>query len=361
MENIKALIIDDNILERRVLSNMLKSFNGVEVRNVCDSEDIYTVIENEKFDVVFFDVQESRSSSKIDIEMLRAKYPSLLVVAIAKRTEKGAIAILNALNRGAVDFITNPEKNNMLLLAKNHFQKRLGLIIENIREIKSGKQRQGKLPLIRKNNRQKADIVVIGTGSEGIRTLYKIFSKISGNISVPVVMVPHLPKIFTGVLAESLNRVSKLKITEAADRVKLEPRTVYVVPGGFHAEVIREDSGYSLRLHKGPKENGVRPSIDVVFRSISRIFREKALGVLLNGYGHDGFMGAQLLKENGGEILILQPDSLFAGALLNDIYNAGLSDQVCFEEFLSWEIIKRVPLEKRNAKKGFVTVPVIQT
>ena len=361
METIKALIIDNNILERQVFSNVLKSFSDVDVRLLSEFDEPYSVIEKEDFDVIFLDVQESNSISTIDLEILRSKYPSLSVVAIAKRTREGAVSILKALNRGAVDFVTKPEENNMLLLAKNHLKKRLGLIIGSLKELRSGKRGQIKLRSIRKTKGQKPGIIVIGTGSEGIRTLYKVLKRLPENLSVPVIVVAHLPKMFTRVLAESLNQVSKLKVIEAVDGDALRNGTVCIVPCGFHAEVIRGDREYLLRLHRGPKENEERPSIDVVFRSISRIFREKTLGVMLSGYRKDGFVGAQFLKEYGGEILIQQPDSLFAGALLNDIYDAGLCDHVYSEEFLSWEIVKRAHLEKSITKKGFMTVSVART
>ena len=353
MDTVKVLIIDDDILGRRVFCNVLQRIEAVEVRVLCESEDPHAILSNEEFDIVLLGVNSNRNPENLDLGTIKRSYPGLRVVSMDERTKKGAVSIIHAIEQGAVDFITKPAKHNSLLLANSHFEKRLKPIIENVRRMKPDTNKIHSI--IRPNiklSRQRARMVVIGSSSEGIRTLATIFKKLPGNVAAPILVVQHFPKIFTRVLAERFDEISELQITEAYDGAQLEPATAWIVPGGMHAEVVREDAGYSVRLHRGPRENEMRPSIDVTFRSVARLFREHALGVILDGYGLDGFAGVQSIKEFGGQILLQQPDHLFTKQLAEKIFEAGLADQVCTKEYLSWEIMKRTRLSHPK-EKGF--------
>lgn len=351
MDTVKVLVIDNDIIGRRLFYNALQRIKEVEVRVLCDSEDPHAILNNEEFDIVLLGAESGRKPVNLDLETVKQTYPALWVISTDERTKKGAISIINAIEQGAVDFITKPAKHNSLLLANNHFEKRLKPIIENVRRMKfSGSAGRSSIRPNIKLSRQRARMVVIGSSSEGIRTLATIFKKLPGNLAAPILVVQHFPKIFTRVLAERFNEMSELRVTEAYDGAQLESGTAWIVPGGMHAEVVREDAGYSVRLHRGPRENEMRPSIDVTFRSVARLFREHALGVILDGYGLDGFAGVQSIKEFGGQILLQVPDHLFTKQLAEKIFEAGLADQVCTKEYLSWEIMKRTRLSHPKEK-----------
>lgn len=358
MHRIKALVIENDILFRRVFYNILNGFESVETTVICNFDDLPSVLKGSSFDVAFLNVGEPNELGEKIFEHIKAQNPNMSIIATAKRTEKGAEAIILALKNGAVDFITKPARHNAVLMAGRHFEKRVTHIIENMIHTQEEITWQKTAPLAKKKkfSRQRAKMVIIGSGSEGIKTLHTIFKKLPGNLAAPVIVVSHIPKIFTKKLAEWLNKDSELEINEAYDGALLKPGKVWIVPGGFHGEVTWGDAGYIIRLHRGPRVNEVRPSIDVTFRSVARLFGEGALGVVLSGYGHDGFSGAQQLKEWGGQIIVQKPEGLFASKLLRDILKADLGDQICSEEYLCWEIMKRSRLSKKAEPKAPITL-----
>lgn len=363
MSKIKALIIDNDILVRRFFFNILNSIDDVEVQVLYGHENLQSVLSENHFDVVFLNVDGNEGSEKVELNVLQTAYPNLNIVATAERSKSGGDAIIDALNNEVVDFVTTPEEHNAMLLANRHFRKRLSSIIENIRYFKAKKERKSDRQRKHIFSRQRAKIVVIGAGAEGIKTLYTVFRKLPGNLAAPILIVSHLPKTYTRILAESLNEISDLSIAEAKDGVKLVAGTAWVIPGGLHAEVSPDDHGYSIRLHRGQRENEVRPSLDVTFRSVARLFGKSALGVFISGCGEDGFKGAKQIKEHGGQIILAQSEAIFAGKLLDDIYEAGLCNQVCTEEYLSWEIMKRARLTKKKSSQSSIVaegVPSIE-
>ena len=349
MEKIRALIIDNDILVRRVFFNVLNSFDALDVRALSDREEISIVLQEEKVDVIFINIDNSDTSKNIDFKKLKTLYPSLKIVVTAPRSEKGAKETIEALKNGAIDFVTKPESNNSILFANNPFRKRLELIVNNIHHLKFGEENFRFITKSRKNlGAKKANIVVIGCGSEGVKDLYKVFKYLPENLDAPILIVPHLPKFYTKKLAESLNKASYLDTMEVTNGMYIKSGSAYIIPGGFHGELVPQNNGCYIRLHRGQRVNEVRPSIDLTFRSAAKYFSEATLGVFLSGYGHDGFAGARAIKERGGEVIVQDPRSLFAGKLSHDIIKAGYYDKICSVESISWEIIKRARLRKEN-------------
>lgn len=352
MKFIKVLVIDNDVFVRRIFCNILDTYNSVETKVICDFENLPPVIESGDFDIAFVNVEENGDSGETIFDTLTNRNPNILLVALAQRTEWGSESIIKALNIGAVDFITLPLKQTSVLMAHDHFKKRIDHILKNITQINT-EFKISEMPILRnqKHRAKQAKIVIFGCGSEGIKTIHTLLSKLPASLAAPMIVVSHFPKILTKKLAEFLNTESELNIEEAFDGAELVPGRVWIIPGGQHGEVVQRNSGYCIRLHKGPRENEERPSIDVAFRSIARQAGSGALGILLSGYGHDGVLGARSLKNQGGDIIILNPEEIFASKLLVDIAEAGLVDHICTVDKIRLEIIKRVQFIKRRIKK----------
>jgi two-component system chemotaxis response regulator CheB len=352
MKFIKVLVIDNDVFVRRIFYNILDTYKSVETKVICDFENLLPIVEAENFDIAFVNVEENGDSGKMIFDILTNRNPNILLVALAQRTEWGSESIIKALNKGAVDFITIPLKQTSVLMAHDHFKKRIDHILKNMAQNNTD-FKISELPILRnqKSRPKQAKIVILGCGSEGIKTIYTLLSKLPASLAAPMIVVSHFPKILTKKLAEFLNTESELNIEEAFDGAELVPGRVWIIPGGQHGEVVQGNSGYCIRLHKGPRENEERPSLDVAFRSIARQAGSGALGLLLGGYGHDGVPGARSLKNHGGDIIILNPEGFFASKLLVDIAEAGLVDQICTVNNISLEIIKRARLIKRKIKK----------
>lgn len=352
MKLIKVLVVDNDVFVRRFFCNILDSYKAIKTKVICDFENLPSIIEKENFDIAFVNVGEGSSNGERIVDTIAKRNTQIILLAMAKRTEEGADSIIKALNEGAVDFITIPAKHKSVLLAYNHFEKRIKYILNNTLEANTISTSNILTHLRNKKiKRKQAKMVILGSGSEGIRTLHKLFRNLPGSLSTPMILVSNFPKIFTKKLAESLNKESALTIEEAFDGAELKRGSVWVIPGGKHGEVIRKYSGYYIRLHAGPKENDMRPSIDVTFRSVARQVGAGSLGILLSGYGCDGINGSKAIKEHGGDVIIQEPNGLFAKRLLLDSVEAGLVDQICTEETLSLEILKRAHFTMKKIKK----------
>jgi two-component system chemotaxis response regulator CheB len=172
---------------------------------------------------------------------------------------------------------------------------------------------------------------------------------------VPIVVVQHMPPMFTQLLAERLDRASRLTVVEAENGVPLQAGTVYIAPGTHHLEVARGPGGAPVtRLTEDPPENSCRPAVDVLFRSVGRVYAQAALGVVLTGMGHDGRLGAEAIRTAGGEVIAQDEASSVVWGMPGSVVNAGLAAKVLPLDQIGQWVVARVT-EGRSAPKGVLT------
>jgi two-component system chemotaxis response regulator CheB len=151
---------------------------------------------------------------------------------------------------------------------------------------------------------RKPEMVVIGVSTGGPNALATIFSTLPGDLGVPVLIVQHMPPIFTQLLAANLTNHGIMPVREASHNQPIAPNTAYLAPGGKHMRLIPASGGARiLQLSEDPPENCCRPSVDYLFRSVANHFPGKALGVILTGMGEDGTAGLRLLKQGGSTVI----------------------------------------------------------
>jgi two-component system chemotaxis response regulator CheB len=172
------------------------------------------------------------------------------------------------------------------------------------------------------------------------------------NLPVPVVIVQHMPPLFTRLLAERLAMVSGAICREAEDGETLKPGEILIAPGGKHLEVEKYRDFYRARLQEEPPENSCRPAVDVLFRSVSKVFGGKSLAVVLTGMGQDGLKGCELLRAAGGQILAQDEASSVVWGMPGAVATAGLADKILPLKDLAQEICRRVQSGKRPAFPG---------
>lgn len=212
-----------------------------------------------------------------------------------------------------------------MLFAEHHFRKRLLPLIDEIalrkyeNDILNDFQqelRQAVTQLVPGESAyNQFSVLVIGGCTGGPAALFKIFEHLNSDLSVPVVLVQHCPKIYTRELAKELHKSTDISVREAYNEAELKPGVAWIAPGGYHLEIQQEGKRPVLKVHKGLRINGVRPSIDVLFRSASRLYGERVLGIVLSGSGADGLGGAESIQNNGGTILVQDPKTALAGSL----------------------------------------------
>lgn len=365
-DHIKVFIIDQNVLMRRKLLNILQKEDGVSIYLSTEESGFEAVIskaETHQLCLLFLGVDDLESKEMKLFYKLRESRPNLNVVLMTRLNSKGAAVALRGLNRGALDYVTKPDSNAGLLFADRHFHKRVIPLLKATRKqfnrlrdeksIESSDQAELKayFPEVGQMSPDAIDIIVFGGCLGGVPSLYKIISDLPENLDVPVVIVQHMPKFYTRKLSEDLDKISNVKVKEATDNSLLSPGTVYIAPGGFHS-VIKNDCGQKrIGLHKGPREHKCRPSIDVLLRSAVKEFDGNVLGVLLSGTGKDGVLGGLNVLENGGVIMLESRESARSSELVEKVKMLNSSIREIPAEKMSKEImdyVKNIEAQKIN-------------
>jgi chemotaxis response regulator CheB len=190
------------------------------------------------------------------------------------------------------------------------------------------------------------ECVAIGVSTGGPNALAMLLPALPADFPLPIVLVQHMPPVFTSNLAQSLRGVSKLRIREAAEGDVLEPGLVLIAPGDFHMALKRREHSAQVILHRGEPENFCRPAVDVLFRSVAELYGAGALAVVLTGMGQDGLLGAQRIRAAGGQILAQDEASSVVWGMPGAIARAGLADAVLPLENLAAEVLRRSLLHR---------------
>jgi len=276
---------------------------------------------------------------------IRKTHPRLPVIMFSTLTERGASATLDALALGASDYTTKPANVGSVGAAM------LRIRDELIPKIKGLCRRGPAQPALvppragaegRPAPLAIAEILAIGVSTGGPNALSTLLPGLSRSFPAPIVIVQHMPPLFTRLLAERLAAVSGLPAREGEAGAPLRPGEVWVAPGGFHIEVERAADGLRLRTHQGPPENSCRPAVDVLFRSVARVAGDRTLAVVLTGMGSDGLHGCQCIHEAGGQVLAQDEASSVVWGMPGAVSQAGLAAKVLPLHELAAEINRRV-------------------
>jgi two-component system chemotaxis response regulator CheB len=188
---------------------------------------------------------------------------------------------------------------------------------------------------------ERAEILAIGCSTGGPDALSQVLKAFPATVGVPIVVVQHMPPVFTKMFAERLNRLCALDVVEAAGDEPLRPGTVYIAPGDFHLEVVRKGATVMTKLQSGPAENFCRPAVDVLFRSVAQVYGGRVLVAVLTGMGQDGKRGADLLRTAGAEIVVQDEATSVVWGMPGSIAGAGLAHTVLALPEIAGHLISR--------------------
>jgi two-component system chemotaxis response regulator CheB len=183
-------------------------------------------------------------------------------------------------------------------------------------------------------------VLGIGVSTGGPQALAQLIPRLPANLRLPILVVQHMPPMFTRLLAERLDSLSPLHVVEAVDGMEIGPGTVCIAPGDYHLRLRRTGISLHAALDQGPQENSCRPSVDVLFRSLAESFGKDVLSVVLTGMGSDGLRGTQALKAAGGCSLVQDEASSVVWGMPGAVAGAGLADGVFSLEALGPEIVR---------------------
>ena len=354
MSKIRVLVVDDSVVVRRIVSDALSADPELEVVGTAANGRIgLAKISQLHPDVVTLDVEMPEMDGLETLDAIRKIYPKLPVIMFSTLTLRGGETTLDALAHGASDYVTKPANVGSVGAAQQSLRDQL---IPKIKGLcgKSAPAQPVLLPratrvdppssIPRRTplNSPPVDVVAIGVSTGGPNALSKLLPAIPGDFPLPIVIVQHMPPMFTKLLADRLNAQSEIEIHEAVDGQTVLPGQAYLAPGDFHMVVKRQLTRVVLSLQQEPPENSCRPAVDVLFRSVVDVYGSGTLGVILTGMGQDGLRGCAQIRELGGQVLAQDETSSVVWGMPGSVARAGLANQILPLAQVASEIVKRV-------------------
>jgi two-component system chemotaxis response regulator CheB len=347
MPKIRVLVVDDAVVVRSRVSKILSSDPELEVVGVAANGRIALAkIPHVNPDVVILDVEMPEMNGLQTLAAIREIYPHLAVIMFSTSTRTGAIATLEALSLGASDYATKPSNLGSVEATNQRIREDL------IPKIKVFGARitplatpttitHAPVPPLRTKTKS-VDVVAIGVSTGGPNALATVLEEFPADFSVPILIVQHMPPMFTKLLAERLSSKCQIRVDEAMPGVVLEPGQAWIAPGDFHLVVQRDKAVVRLATHQAPPENSCRPSVDVLLRSVAQVYGAGTIAVILTGMGQDGLHGCQCIREVGGQVLAQDKASSVVWGMPGFVVNAGLADRVVPLEQMAGEIMRRI-------------------
>jgi len=357
MPRIRVLVVDDAVVMRRMISEVLGADSDLEVvGSAANGKIALQKIPQVNPDVITLDVEMPEMDGLQTVRELRKTYPKLPVLMFSTLTLKGAGATLDALAAGATDYITKPANVGNVTEGLARLQAELipkiklhcRHVLPPSGAIQPLPPRAAGATAIKlapaKSAAVAPDIWCIGCSTGGPNALATLFSGITTPLPVPGLIVQHMPPLFTKMLAERLGKDSPNKFYEGEEGQLVEPGSVYIAPGGMHMEVVREGMRVRIHLQDNPPENSCRPAVDVLFRSVAAVYGPATLALIMTGMGQDGLRGCEFIRERGGRILTQDEATSVVWGMPGYIAQAGLADKVLPLAQIAAEILRRLPV-----------------
>jgi two-component system, chemotaxis family, protein-glutamate methylesterase/glutaminase len=288
---ISVLVVDDSALMRMLIAKTIEEDAALSVAGVAkNGEEALRMAVELNPDVITMDVEMPVMNGLQALQEIMKLHPTP-VIMLSTLTNEGAKETVTALSWGAVDFVKKPSGSISLNISvmKDELVSKIKMASKAI--VKS----YTTPPVTDFSHTPKVatgksinQIVAIGTSTGGPRALEAVLTQLPSNFPHPIVIVQHMPPVFTNTLAQRLNQHSNIRVVEATDNQRIQGGIAYIAPGGFHMEVVDNRGGYTVVLHQEAAVNGFRPSVDVLFQSISKLKQLKRHFVIMTGMGSDG-------------------------------------------------------------------------
>jgi two-component system chemotaxis response regulator CheB len=346
-QTLRVLVVDDSLVMRSLLRMVLASEPAIELAGMAaDGVSALDAIDRLKPDLILLDIEMPRMNGLEVLAELRARHSRAKVMMCSTLTRRGARITLEALAQGATDYVTKPTAQNGAANAVATLTRELLPRIKALFPGQRSSSVQASVPTASNIiHRKQANIVVIGVSTGGPAALAALLPQLTADFPVPIVIVQHMPQLFTALLAERLNRECTLTVLEAAPGIHLEAGTVYIARGDWHLELARLafDAGYALHLSQAAPEHYCRPSVDVLFRSAADVYGNAVLGVVLTGMGSDGLEGCKSIRNAGGKILVQDRATSAVWGMPGVVAEAGLAHRILPLPAIAAELMRLCP------------------
>lgn len=369
---IRVMIVDDSTIIRRLLTQTLAEDPSIEVIGTAPNGKIALAkIPLLKPDAITLDIEMPEMDGLQTLTELRKADRQLPVVMFSTLTQRGAEGTFDALERGANDYVAKPANVGSVTEAMKRVR---GDMVPKLKALcpwyagpsQDHRSSRASTPTAPKNRlpsihprgstaaassrpaasqpqakrseattskraqrpSQRVDIISIGVSTGGPNALGQLLPDLPGDLPVPVVIVQHMPPLFTAHLAHRLNQKCSLDVCEAKANTPLTPGRVYIAPGDFHMVTVMSRGVPQVGLNQNPPENSCRPAVDVLFRSVAQCYGRAGLACILTGMGADGLLGCSEIAKAGGYIIAQDQATSVVWGMPAVVTNAGLANQI---------------------------------
>jgi two-component system chemotaxis response regulator CheB len=363
-EALKVMIVDDTITYRSILRSVMESIPQTQVVEMApNGKNALLKLNTTPVDLILLDIEMPEMDGLETLAVLKSDYPNIGVIMVSGTSRSSADSTIKALQLGALDFISKPEEESIgqskaeLLLKLQpvirHFLERRNARLSKINSLSPEKLASTQssvtstiLPIVTpKTLKNKFEVLVIGISTGGPNALTELLPALPADLGVPVLIVQHMPPVFTESLAKSLNQKSKLNVKEAVQAETVLKNTVYIAPGGKHMVVLRQNDQVKIILNEDPPENSCRPAVDVLFRSVAKTYGSSVLSVIMTGMGSDGALGVKFLKQTGCYSLIQSEETCVVYGMPKAVQELKLADEIIPLSQLANRIVSLVKAE----------------
>jgi two-component system chemotaxis response regulator CheB len=331
------MVVDDSVVVRKIVTDVLSQDPAITVVGTAPNGRLaVSKLETLKPDLVTMDIEMPDMNGIEAVQAIRATRSRVPIIMFSTLTERGASATLDALSAGANDYVTKPANVGSVAQSMESVRQQLipkikaltGRPLTAGAPVPSATPVAPRPPVPRVRARQEPAVLVIGSSTGGPEALTKVLPLLPASLPVPVLLVQHMPPVFTRQFAQRLDRLCALEVVEAVAGTLLAPGTVHIAPGDFHLTVRATGGIKRTFLDQGPAENFCRPAVDVLFRSAVAAYDGAVLGVVLTGMGSDGRIGTGQIRQAGGTVIAQDQATSVVWGMPGAVTQAGHADEV---------------------------------
>ena len=332
MRPLRILVVDDSVVVRHVMSDVLPRDPEFEVTVAASGRLALRRLEQQMPDLVLLDIEMPEMNGLATLAAIRERNYQIPVVMFSVLTATGAAATIEALARGATDYFTKPSHLGSAEEARraivDELVPKIRALCGRVTGSPEAKPAAAYVPSGSPMPRDPITAVGIGASTGGPNALEMVLAELPPDFPIPVFIVQHMPREFTTRLASRLDETGTLPVREVVVGGRVTPGLARLAPGDHHMVVARQGRVVDLRLHRGPKILSCRPAVDVLFESMAEAYGAGTLAVVLTGMGQDGLAGCRAIREAGGHVVVQDRDSSVVWGMPGNVADAGLAHGV---------------------------------
>ena len=336
MNKIRVLLVDDTAAVRHILADILDDDPAIEVvATAADGREGLDRLQRVEADLLVLDVEMPGMGGLEMLRELKQSHPMLPVLVFSSVTERGAMVTIEALSLGACDYVPKPSMMGSPSDARDYIRatllKKIHTLAERYLAFRPVRPAPPAAPAITttralRPSDQRIDLVVIGVSMGGPNALSRLLGELPADFPVPLLIVQHMPAVFTRALAQRLSSLGGMPVTECVQPQAVFAGHAWLAAGDQHMLVRREAGQLIVEPSHEEPVNFCRPSVDTLFSSAAEAVGANLLAVVMTGMGQDGVQGARVIRQAGGEVLVQDKESSVVWGMAGGVAGEGLAD-----------------------------------